>query len=417
MHWGHVVSDDLITWMDQGIALRPTPGGHDRDGCWSGCIREIDGQPVAFYTGASGSADQHRQVVIRAVANETLSAFRADPPEPVVGAVEPWMETLQQRDPFLLRWGDQWIMLLGTGMAPPHAPAGAVVAWVSSDTRTWTYRGTVFTRLAGASEPDTGPVWECPLLVPFEGQWLLMVSVQLPGESGPLCRRVMWYVGDFDGTRFVATAEGLVDGGDVFYAPAVTEAPDGRILLWAWLQESRATRGRTTSDWAGAFSLPRELAIEKGALRTVPIREIAEGWKVLLWAAEPGTLQAGQAVTASPPRGEALRIRLWVLGGACRVILGSAGDGRAVAITVEPNASGASVTAMIGDENVGAIYPGSTGAEVDVFIDASIVEVFADGQALTFRVDPAIRMSDGVRLTASAECRVRTFAITGRGEP
>jgi beta-fructofuranosidase len=46
--WGHAVSDDLVTWQQLPIALRPTPGGPDQDGCFSGCIVDDgSGAPVA----------------------------------------------------------------------------------------------------------------------------------------------------------------------------------------------------------------------------------------------------------------------------------------------------------------------------------------------------------------------------------
>lgn len=35
--WGHVVSEDLVRWCRLPPALRPSPGGPDADGCWSGC--------------------------------------------------------------------------------------------------------------------------------------------------------------------------------------------------------------------------------------------------------------------------------------------------------------------------------------------------------------------------------------------
>ena len=50
-HWGHVRSRDLARWEHLPVALSPTPGGPDRDGCWSGCAASLDGRPVLFYTG------------------------------------------------------------------------------------------------------------------------------------------------------------------------------------------------------------------------------------------------------------------------------------------------------------------------------------------------------------------------------
>ena len=35
MHWGHVVSKDLVNWEEQGIALFPSKTD-DRSGCFSG---------------------------------------------------------------------------------------------------------------------------------------------------------------------------------------------------------------------------------------------------------------------------------------------------------------------------------------------------------------------------------------------
>ena len=50
MHWGHVVSDDLLHWKHLPIAL--TPGDEfDKDGCFSGSSIVKDGRLYVLYTG------------------------------------------------------------------------------------------------------------------------------------------------------------------------------------------------------------------------------------------------------------------------------------------------------------------------------------------------------------------------------
>ena len=52
MHWGHVVSRDLVNWEEQGIALFPSKTD-DRSGCFSGSAIEEDGKMQLYYTGVN----------------------------------------------------------------------------------------------------------------------------------------------------------------------------------------------------------------------------------------------------------------------------------------------------------------------------------------------------------------------------
>lgn len=44
--WGHASSSDLVYWQHHPPALRPTPGGFDADGCFSGCAVVVPRQQV-----------------------------------------------------------------------------------------------------------------------------------------------------------------------------------------------------------------------------------------------------------------------------------------------------------------------------------------------------------------------------------
>ena len=52
MHWRHVVSKDLVSWENQGIALYPSKTD-DRSGCFSGTAVENDGKMQLYFTGVN----------------------------------------------------------------------------------------------------------------------------------------------------------------------------------------------------------------------------------------------------------------------------------------------------------------------------------------------------------------------------
>jgi len=51
MHWAHAVSDDMIHWRHLPIALAPTPGWDEADGCFTGSAADDHGTATILYTG------------------------------------------------------------------------------------------------------------------------------------------------------------------------------------------------------------------------------------------------------------------------------------------------------------------------------------------------------------------------------
>ena len=49
--WAHASSSDLVHWRHEPMALQPTPGGLDGQGCWSGnTMLDENGVPTILYT-------------------------------------------------------------------------------------------------------------------------------------------------------------------------------------------------------------------------------------------------------------------------------------------------------------------------------------------------------------------------------
>ncbi len=51
MHWAHATSPDMILWKHRPMALAPTPGGYDSEGCFSGSAVDDRGTATFLYTG------------------------------------------------------------------------------------------------------------------------------------------------------------------------------------------------------------------------------------------------------------------------------------------------------------------------------------------------------------------------------
>src|SRR5437879_3121641 len=58
MHWAHAVSPDMIHWRHLPIALAPTPGWADADGCFTGSAVDDRGTASIVYTGVRSSTPE-----------------------------------------------------------------------------------------------------------------------------------------------------------------------------------------------------------------------------------------------------------------------------------------------------------------------------------------------------------------------
>jgi beta-fructofuranosidase len=257
IHWGHAVSDDLVHWEDEPVALSPSPDGPDRDGCWSGCAIENDGTATIFYTGGRDT----RQLPCRADALDSdLRKWEKDPrnpiieevPENVVGS-EHW--EAEFRDHCIWFSDERWHHLIGSGL---RDVGGAVFYYTSPDLDEWEYVGPL---LVGSGE--TGAMWECPELLELGEYDLLHVSNY---------EDVIYFLGEFGEQDFHTERRGLLDHGD-FYAPQSLFGED-RYVMWGWIPELRDERAQWEAGWSGTLSIPRELTIENDQLKQRPIPEL-----------------------------------------------------------------------------------------------------------------------------------------------
>jgi beta-fructofuranosidase len=405
MHWGHTSSPDLAHWTDLPIALAPTPGATDDTGCWSGCAIDDRGTPTLVYTGRSGE----RETVCLATGDDDLLAWRKHPANPVVAGPPPGLATTGFRDPCVWREGDRWRMALGSGV---KGQGGAVLLYESPDLLQWKDLGPLF-RAAGS---EHGEMWECPAFFPLGDHHLLMVS------AVPL-QRVIYFIGRYAGNRFTSERQGVVDWGGHYYAPQVMADAQGRRLMFGWCWEGRSEAAQLAAGWAGVQALPRVLSLSaRGELLQTPAPEI-EALRGAETALNPFALAPGEARTL-PIGGERLELCLVVAPGSgpWTLKVRRARDGaEETAIRYDPATGTLSVDRSRASLSADAAKDLRTAPltlqadeplELRLFLDASLVEVFANQRAcLTTRIYPQLSESTQIQL-AAGDAPVEVLQLT-----
>ena len=128
MHWAHATSPDMVRWRREPIALAPTPGGPDQDGCFTGTAVVADGKPTFLYTGVQkvppdqatlrdGNSNL-RETQCLAVAEDDALLHWRKLPQPVIAAPPAGMRVTGFRDPS--PWRDEkdgkWYMDLQSSL-------------------------------------------------------------------------------------------------------------------------------------------------------------------------------------------------------------------------------------------------------------------------------------------------------------
>jgi beta-fructofuranosidase len=278
MHWGHAVSPDMIHWKHEPIALAPTPGGADSEGCFSGSAVVFDAKPAIIYTGVENAPpseitlrdgnDKLRETQMLAIAEDDQLLHWKKLETPVIAAPPQGMVVTGFRDPCPWREGETWYLGVGSG---ERGVGGCVLLYRSKDLRHWEYlhklvQGKPNGKVA-VNPCDSGEMWECPDFFAVDGHYVLLYSTE---------DKVLWTTGEYDarGHRYIPMRTGLIDQGS-YYAPKSFLAPDGRRILWGWIRETRPEAEFAAAGWSGAMGLPRVLTVNRdGQLEMKPAAEV-----------------------------------------------------------------------------------------------------------------------------------------------
>ena len=400
MHWGHAESSDLVHWKEDPIALFPDTLGYIFSG--SAVVDKSNtsrfGQPddvplVAVFTqhdpvGASKNRNDFENQSVAYSLDNGQDWLKYDH-NPVLK--NPGSPDFRDPKVFWYPESHQWIMVL--------AVKDRVEFYSSPNLRDW-YQAGAFGKDAGAH----GGVWECPDLFELnDGHghmvWVLIVNINPGGPNGGSATQ--YFLGQFDGKSFTPSTAGTrwLDYGPDEYAGVTWSNTGNRRIFLGWMSNWLYGQRVPTSPWRSANTLPRELGLEKVGdslyVKSTPVREVGE----LATRTERPRLPA-----ALPPLAK-LQVRTKNTGSFDLVLSNPAGD--SVVIGYD-----AAEQQYHLDRRHAGVSPGpdfdrvytaprvsrASGIELDIYVDASSFEVFADGgltvmTALAFPSQPYDRVA------------------------
>jgi beta-fructofuranosidase len=255
-------------------------------------------------------------------------------------------------------------------------------------------------------------------------------------------RQALFCLGSYADGRFTPEEWGVLDTGGHFYAPQTLLDAQGRRVMFGWLWEGReageerfdaagvgdggrAPGAQRAAGWAGVQSLPRVVSLRPdGALGMEPLPELAalrgrhrrfadlalSPADTVLSDVEGDCLELIVELEVGDAREVGLAVRVSPGGEEETRILYEAGAGR---LTVDRERSSQSPD-VHRDAHGGplTLAPGEP-LRLRVFLDRSVVEVYANGRAcLTSRIYPSRPDSLGIALFArEGNARARSVDV------
>lgn len=425
--WGHISSTDLLHWRHHPDAIGPGDGD---EGCFSGgAFVDTDGSAYLTYWMLWGA----RGIGMARSLDPSFNRWRKFESNPVIRSSE-WGVTemtddhgekyfIGSADPSNIWKQDRrYYMLAGNLLvlnklgrqpdSPPGEQGDRLYLFESEDLVNWNYVHRFYEshrKWTDASEdnmcPSFFPLPLSPDGGPMSDQHLLLFISHNKG-----CQ---YYIGNYEDHHFYPEKHGRMTWVDnEYFAPEALMDDQGRQIMWSWIFDGRPDELKSHYGWTGTYGLPRTLWLnDDGELGIRPVREIemlrrdpksieklslpngeervmnllSRDLMELELELDPGDMAAFELSVCVSPDLREKTVIAW--------------DRKAETLSIDTRQSGLDYGKKVTEAAPFHLKEGEP-LRLRVFVDRSIVEVFAnDRQAIARRIYPTLG-GNGIRLKA-----------------
>ena len=253
-HWYHVKTKDFINYDDLDIAMYPDCE-LDIDGCYTGVMVKENDKFVIYYTGIT--KDKQQQVCTALFDGKKITDKK------LCVAYDNKITDVEFRDPCLY---DDYLFV----GAKDIVGDGIIIVFKRKN-NDFKFKCTI-------KLPIESYMLECPSLVRLdENTDLLIVSPQGIQSTDKYTYRnvfsVCYAIGKFDkeSIKFDTDRCLELDKGFDFYAPQLFRDEKNRLVMLAWLGNSKCVYPSDFEQWAHMMTLPREIKYINGELYQMPL--------------------------------------------------------------------------------------------------------------------------------------------------
>jgi beta-fructofuranosidase len=433
-HWGHLSSADLLHWRRHPDALTDDRGD---GGCFSGGAF-LDDDGTAYLTfwkfpAAGGTPDAGG--IQLACAKPPYEEWTRIEPIAVESRPGMWGVTdltvggelvhTGSADPSNIWKKDGWyymqtgnlVVLNEFGRRPDSEEryrGGWTELYRSRDLKNWEYRGRYYQKPQGEDMPDDTEDDMCPSYLPLpdkksDGRLTdRMLQLFIAHNRG-----TQYFIGREENERLLIEKHGRMSWKDnSYFAPEALIDGKNRQIAWAWLMDDDPERFFRRDGWYGTYSFPRCLWMENGELRMAPADELDRICFREI-RSEVGRVNGMRGVKVS--NGKSCRIRAKIerkdcgCGFAAFRVLASGAEYTEIGVDFvrgvlyfDAGHSGESGRKI--REEAPFVLGGDEALKLDLFVDKSIAEVYAnDRQAICRRVFPGKDSAEVYALSDGAD--------------